>query len=65
MVVPLRIAMASYYLPSDSKIVVGYVAHRLAQVLVRRGHHLTMFSFDSEAVAESYAALYQDMQQPK
>lgn len=36
--------MASYYLPSESKIGVGYVAHRFANVMVARGHHVTMFS---------------------
>lgn len=40
----LRIAMTSFYLPSDSKIGVGYVAHRLANALVERGHAVTMFS---------------------
>lgn len=41
---PLRIAMASFYLPSESKIGAGYNAHRLAQALVNRGHHVTMIS---------------------
>jgi glycosyltransferase involved in cell wall biosynthesis len=36
--------MTSYYLPSESKIGAGFVAHRLAQVLSARGHHVTMFS---------------------
>jgi phosphatidyl-myo-inositol alpha-mannosyltransferase len=39
-----RLAMSSYYLPSQSKIGSGFMAHRLAQVMVRRGHHVTMFS---------------------
>lgn len=42
--VPLRIAMTSYYLPSDSKIGVGYQAHAMANALVGSGHHVTMFS---------------------
>ena len=41
---PLKIAMVSYYLPSDSKIGVGYQAHELATELVRRGHSVDMFS---------------------
>jgi len=41
---PLRIAMISYYLPSGSKIGVGYQAHALANALSDRGHHVAMFS---------------------
>jgi glycosyltransferase involved in cell wall biosynthesis len=41
---PLRIAMLSYYLPSGSKIGVGFQAHELATELARRGHHVDMFS---------------------
>ncbi len=41
---PLRIAMISYYLPSGSKIGVGYQVHELATELVRRGHHVDVFS---------------------
>ncbi|MBD3779313.1 MAG: glycosyltransferase family 4 protein [Micrococcales bacterium] len=41
---PLRIAMVSYYLPSGSKIGVGFQAHELAAELARRGHHVAMFS---------------------
>jgi glycosyltransferase involved in cell wall biosynthesis len=41
---PLRIAMISYYLPSESKIGVGYQVHELANELVRRGHHVDVFS---------------------
>ena len=40
----LRIAMISYYLPSGSKIGVGYQVHALANVLAERGHHVTVFS---------------------
>ena len=32
---PLRIAMISYYLPSESKIGVGYQVHALATELAR------------------------------
>jgi phosphatidylinositol alpha-mannosyltransferase len=41
---PLRIAMISYYLPSESKIGVGYQVHALANELARRGHHVDMYS---------------------
>ncbi len=41
---PLRIAMISYYLPSGSKIGVGFQAHELASELARRGHHVDMIS---------------------
>ncbi len=40
----LRVAMASYYLPSESKIGSGWMAHRLANALVDRGHAIVMFS---------------------
>lgn len=43
-VAPLRIAMVSYYLPSGSKIGVGYQVHALANALVERGHSVTVFS---------------------
>lgn len=36
--------MTSFYLPSEDKIGVGWVAHRLANELARRGHDVTMFS---------------------
>ena len=41
---PLRIAMISYYLPSGSKIGVGYQVHALANMLIERGHSVTVFS---------------------
>jgi phosphatidyl-myo-inositol alpha-mannosyltransferase len=41
---PLRIAMISYYLPSGSKIGVGYQVHALANELVSRGHDVAVFS---------------------
>jgi phosphatidylinositol alpha-mannosyltransferase len=40
----LRIAMISYYLPSGSKIGVGYQVHELASALVARGHHVDVYS---------------------
>jgi phosphatidylinositol alpha-mannosyltransferase len=57
---PLRIAMISYYLPSGSKIGVGYQAHTLANGLVGRGHDVTMFS----GCAPSEGALYRTVQVP-
>lgn len=41
---PLRLAMTSYYLPSESKIGAGYQHHRIAQAMADRGHDVTMFS---------------------
>ena len=40
----LRIALTSYYLPSESKIGAGWVSHRLANALVQLGHDVTVFS---------------------
>ena len=41
---PLRLAVTSYYLPSESKIGAGWMSHRLANALVALGHDVTMFS---------------------
>ena len=41
---PLRIAMTSYYLPSESKIGVGFQAHGMANALADLGHQVVMFS---------------------
>jgi phosphatidylinositol alpha-mannosyltransferase len=40
----MKIAMISLYLPSGSKIGVGYQAHYMANALTQRGHQVTMFS---------------------
>ena len=40
----LRIAMISYYLPSESKIGVGYQVHALATAMADRGHDVTVLS---------------------
>ena len=40
----MKIAITSYYLPSGSKIGVGYMVHYLGNQLVRRGHDVTVFS---------------------
>lgn len=39
-----RIALTSFYLPSESKIGAGWASHRLANALVELGHDVTMFS---------------------
>lgn len=40
----MKIAITSLYLPSGSKIGVGYVVHAFANELVQRGHQVTVFS---------------------
>jgi phosphatidylinositol alpha-mannosyltransferase len=40
----MNIAITSLYLPSGSKIGVGYVVHYLSNELVQRGHEVTVFS---------------------
>ena len=40
----MNIAITSLYLPSGSKIGVGYQVHALANALVGRGHQVTVFS---------------------
>lgn len=40
----MNIAITSLYLPSGSKIGVGYQVHALANALTRRGHQVTVFS---------------------
>lgn len=40
----MKIALTSFYLPSGSKIGVGYMVHYLANALVERGHDVTVFS---------------------
>jgi phosphatidyl-myo-inositol alpha-mannosyltransferase len=40
----MNIAVVSLYLPSGSKIGVGYQAHYMANAMVRRGHQVTLFS---------------------
>jgi glycosyltransferase involved in cell wall biosynthesis len=39
-----RVAMASYYLPTNSKIGVGYQVHAMANALVAHGDRVTVFS---------------------
>lgn len=40
----MRIALTSYYLPSTSKMGVGYQVHYLSNALIRRGHSVTVFT---------------------
>ena len=40
----MKIAFISYYLPSESKIGVGFQTHAIANALADRGHEVTMFS---------------------
>ncbi len=50
----MKIAMISLYLPSETKMGVGYQAHAMANAFVARGHRVTMFS----ACAKPDGALY-------
>lgn len=54
----MRIAITSYYLPSGSKIGVGYMVHYFANHLVQRGHDVTVFS----SCGTSDDALYKTVQ---
>jgi len=40
----LRILVTSYYMPSDSKIGVGFQVHELANALAARGHDVTLLT---------------------
>jgi glycosyltransferase involved in cell wall biosynthesis len=51
---PLRIAMACYYMPSNSKAGVGYQAHALATALTRRGHEVTVFTSSPSVDGAAY-----------
>ena len=54
----MKIAMTSLYLPSSSKIGVGWMAHRLANALTVAGQDVTMFS----PAAKTGDALYEHRQ---
>lgn len=54
---PLRIAMTSYYLPSGSKIGVGYQVDALANGLVDRGHDVTVYSDCAPVPGARYATV--------
>ncbi len=56
----MNIAITSMYLPSGSKIGVGYVVHYLANELTKRGHRVTVFS----QTGHSEDALYETVVVP-
>lgn len=51
---PLRIAMVSYYMPSESKLGTGYQVHALANALVARGHEVTVFTRSRPSAGAQY-----------
>jgi phosphatidyl-myo-inositol alpha-mannosyltransferase len=51
---PLRIAMVSYYMPSESKLGTGHQVHALANALVDRGHEVTVFTRCSPTAGARY-----------
>ena len=52
---PLRIAMVSYYMPSESKLGTGHQVHALANALVDRGHSVTVFTRCSPSAGALYS----------
>ena len=50
----MNIAMISLYLPSETKMGVGYQAHAMANAFVARGHSVTMFSACAKADGARY-----------
>jgi phosphatidylinositol alpha-mannosyltransferase len=53
----MRIAITSLYLPSGSKIGVGYQVHYLANALVGRGHEVTVFSQCGPSAGAEYRTI--------
>lgn len=53
----MKIAITSLYLPSGSKIGVGYQVHYLANELVKRGHDVTVFSQSGASPDSLYRAV--------
>jgi glycosyltransferase involved in cell wall biosynthesis len=53
----MNIAITSLYLPSGSKIGVGYQVHYLANALVGRGHRVTVFSQTGASDDSRYRAV--------
>lgn len=53
----MKIAITSMYLPSGSKIGVGYVVHAFANQLVKRGHEVTVFSQSGAGPDSLYEAV--------
>lgn len=50
----MKIAMIQCFLPGSSRGGVGYFAHDLANSLVRRGHKVTIFSYDPRPEKAEY-----------
>jgi phosphatidylinositol alpha-mannosyltransferase len=50
----MKIAITSLYLPSGSKIGVGYQVHYLANALAGRGHEVTVFSQCGDSAGAEY-----------
>ncbi|MBC7784023.1 MAG: glycosyltransferase family 4 protein [Burkholderiales bacterium] len=50
----MKVAITSLYLPSGSKIGVGYQVHYLANELVKRGHDVTVFSQTGPSADSTY-----------
>ena len=55
--------MISRYLPSDSKMGVGFQVHALANAMVGRGHEVTVFS-QSSAVGDAHYTLHRVVMRP-
>lgn len=53
----MNIAITSMYLPSGSKIGVGYQVHYLANEMVKRGHRVTVFSQTGASADSLYEAV--------
>lgn len=53
----LKIAITSFYLPSESKIGVGWASHRLANALVKLGHDVTVISPCEKPLDAKYGLL--------
>jgi phosphatidylinositol alpha-mannosyltransferase len=53
----MKIAISSLYLPSNSKIGVGYQVHYMANELVKRGHQVTVFSQSGRSEDSLYDAV--------
>lgn len=56
----MKIAITSLYLPSNSKIGVGYQVHYMANELVKRGHQVTVFSQSGRSEDSLYDAVAVD-----
>lgn len=59
----MKIAITSLYLPSGSKIGVGYQVHYLANTLVQRGHRVTVFSQTGRSSDSTYETVVAPLRQ--